>query len=123
MSKYKNDYQLLANTFAALSNPNRLKLFLRLASCCSSGASCKSASTDEYRACIGELGEGLDIAPSTLSHHIKELRTAGLISVRRNGKMIECQVATGIMTELSKLFLHPERALKQKRRNNQMETL
>lgn len=45
---------------------------------------------EEARRYVGELGEELNIAPSTVSHHIKELRHAGIIVVERRGKNIEC---------------------------------
>ncbi len=44
------------------------------------------------RQCVGELGQDLDIDPSTVSHHLKELRRAGLIRVERRGKNILCWV-------------------------------
>ncbi len=44
------------------------------------------------RRCVGELGEELNIAASTVSHHIKELRQAGIIVVERRGKNIECWI-------------------------------
>ncbi len=42
--------------------------------------------------CVGELGQDLEIDPSTVSHHLKELRRAGLIRVERRGKHILCWV-------------------------------
>lgn len=65
-------------------------LFSRLAACCLPGTSC---STEEAaRQCVGRLGEDLDISPSTLSHHIKELNRAGLVQMARRGKQVECWV-------------------------------
>ena len=66
-----------AEVFKALANPNRLQIFLRLASCCPPGTKCDSEAV--VRQCVGELGQDLEIDPSTVSHHLKELRRAGLI--------------------------------------------
>lgn len=93
----------MAAAFGALSNPHRLEAFLRLLECCPPGTAC-SIDSASMSLCVGELGEGLGIAPSTLSHHIKELRTAGLISVARRGKNIECRVAPERVAELASLF-------------------
>lgn len=76
--------------FKALGNSHRLAIFLRLISCCPPGT--QWVEGPESRRVVGQLGEELDIAPSTLSHHIKELRTAGLIRAERRGKQIECSV-------------------------------
>ena len=90
MSNYREDHLTrFAEAFGALANPNRLAIFLRLVSCCPPGTSC---SLDEMRKCVGVLGEGLNIVSSTISHHIKELRTAGLIHVQKKGKFTECWV-------------------------------
>ena len=76
--------------FKALSNPNRLKIFLRLVSCCKPGA---PRSTDaQLCACVGQLGKDLAVVPSTVSHHIKELHQAGLIHMERRGQNIHCWV-------------------------------
>ena len=85
--------------FAALSNPNRLELFKRLASCCVSDRSCGGDS--ETCRCVGDLTEGLTIAPSTASHHLKELRQAGLIKTRRRGRLVECWIDPRVMQELA----------------------
>ncbi len=102
MSNYRiEEIRRFAEMFKALSNPNRLDIFLRLVSCCPPGTKCSSDA--EARRYVGELGEKLDIKMSTVSHHIKELRQAGLIRVERRGKNIECWVdeqALGALAEL-----------------------
>jgi len=91
-----------AEVFKALSNPNRLKIFWSLATCCKPGTIgiIDSGNT----ACVGEIGKDLDIVPSTVSHHIKELRRAGLIKTHRRGQNIECWVDPGILEELKVFF-------------------
>ena len=103
MSNYPTeDIQKFADRFKALSNPNRLGIFLRLISCCPPGTKCSSEA--EARRYVGELGEELDITLSTVSHHIKELRQAGLIRVERRGKNIECWVDAQAVAELAELL-------------------
>ncbi|UCD90245.1 MAG: helix-turn-helix transcriptional regulator [Desulfobacterales bacterium] len=80
----------IADIFKALSNPNRLRIFQQLASCCKPGT--KSIIDARSTAYVGELGEQLDIVPSTVSHHIKELKRSGLIRTNRKGQKIECWV-------------------------------
>lgn len=102
MSNYEDVINRQAERFKALSNPHRLALFQRLCSCCAPGTLCN---TDEaMRFCVGDLGEGLDIAPSTLSHHLKELHRAGLIMMQRNGKNVECWVEPTTLQELAGFF-------------------
>jgi DNA-binding transcriptional ArsR family regulator len=91
MSNYqKEEVHRLAEVFKALSNPNRLRIFLRLVSCCPPGTKCISDAAGQP--CVGELGQDLEIDPSTVSHHLKELRRSGLIRMERRGKNIICWV-------------------------------
>lgn len=97
------DLERLADMFKALGNSHRLAIFLRLISCCPPGT--KWVAGPESRRVVGQLGEDLDIAPSTLSHHIKELRTAGLIRAERRGKNIECWVDAEALNTLVDLLV------------------
>jgi DNA-binding transcriptional ArsR family regulator len=90
MSNSHDDISRFAEIFRALSNPNRLEIFLRLVSCCPPGTKCESGIG--LRQCVGELGKGLEIDPSTVSHHIRELRQSGLIRMERRGKNMLCWV-------------------------------
>jgi ArsR family transcriptional regulator len=107
MSKRRDkNIKKFAEIFKALSNPNRLKIFLRLVSCCNPGTitSINSSVEPEGCACVGELGQDLGIVPSTISHHIKELRQAGLIRMERRGQKIECWVDPETIAALKGFF-------------------
>lgn len=106
MSNYKIiNADTLAEAFKALSNPNRLKIFQQLLSCCAPGTACAVEQATKH--CVGDLGNGLGIAPSTLSHHIKELNRAGLIQMERRGQHVDCWVDPATVEKLS-LFFQPE---------------
>ncbi len=105
MSKYDTARaEKYADIFKALSNPHRLKIFLRLACCGAEGMACKQ---DKICECVGDLSGNLGIAQSTISHHLKELHRVGLISTRRNGQRIECWVDKGILERLADFFKTP----------------
>lgn len=104
MSNY-SDFEQHALAFKALSNPHRLALFQRLMSCCVPGTVCNAEEATRY--CVGDLGKGLEIAPSTLSHHLKELKQAGLIQMQREGKTIQCWVEPHILHTLADFFAQP----------------
>jgi len=91
-----------AEQFRALSNPHRLGLFHRLATCCPVGTACNVEDAVRHR--VGQLAEGVDIAPSTLSHHLKELHRAGLVQMARRGKQVECWVEPQTLEQLASFF-------------------
>jgi DNA-binding transcriptional ArsR family regulator len=49
---------------------------------------------------VGEINEALDVAPATLSFHLKELARAGLIENRQEGRFIYCRANFAGMNEL-----------------------
>lgn len=90
-----------AELFKVLGHPHRLAIFLRLCDQCGSG---RTGDDEAYAACVGDLSAGLEIAPSTVSHHLKELRQAGLIRVRRNGQQVECCADLEVARQLGGFF-------------------
>jgi len=102
MSNYSTNTELLAEMFKALGNPHRLALFRRLSHCCSPGTVCDIEMADRHS--VSELGEELTIAPSTLSHHLKELNRAGLIQMHRDGKTVKCWVEAATLKALADFF-------------------
>ena len=91
-----------AEIFKALSNPNRLRIFLRLASCCKPGT--VGFMNESATAYIGELGEEVNVMKSTVSHHIKELKRVGLIRTERQGQKIACWVDPHMVDSLKNFF-------------------
>ncbi len=89
--------------FKALSNPKRLQIFVRLMATCPPGKRCQT-DDETTGCCVGEVGGDLGLAPSTVSHHIKELRQAGLIRVERRGQTVECWIDDQCLRSLAKFF-------------------
>jgi ArsR family transcriptional regulator len=103
MSNYRTvQADMLADTFKALGHPHRLQIFLQLATCCVPGTAC--GDDNSIRRCVGELAAQLHIAPSTVSHHLKELTRAGLIATERCGREIRCWVEPEVLRKLGDFF-------------------
>ena len=47
---------------------------------------------------VNELMDLLDVEQSLLSHHLAQLREAGLVEATRDGKAVLYQLATGVTT-------------------------
>lgn len=78
----------MAAAFKALSDPNRLAIFESIRCC---GALCGSDGSRESSS-VSEIAERFDLALSTVSHHIKELRNAGLVVCEKDGRWVRCRV-------------------------------
>ncbi len=90
----------MAMRLKALGNPQRLQLFELIRSntyCCyvtSGGGRVEVGSP------VGDLAREFNLAASTVSHHLKELRTAELIEVERRGQFLYCRVREDVVREL-----------------------
>ncbi|UZE51822.1 ArsR/SmtB family transcription factor [Rhodopseudomonas sp. P2A-2r] len=69
----------------ALGNPTRLKIYRALVRAGHPGLA------------VGRLQEKLKVAPSTLSHHIKALVVAGLVTQKRESTTLVCHASYDIM--------------------------
>jgi DNA-binding transcriptional ArsR family regulator len=47
----------------------------------------------------GDMRECLDISPATLSHHMKELETAGLVRSEKSGKFVNYYPEKAVLQE------------------------
>jgi ArsR family transcriptional regulator len=74
--------------FKALSNESRLGILKSLYREGISGTLSGREACAETCSCVGDIVERFRLAPSTISHHIKELAMAGLVKVERNGQFI-----------------------------------
>ena len=91
-----DDVARLARMFRALSNPNRLRLFLNLLD-----ESKLDLSKGRVHDCVlAKLLGGLELGAPTVSHHVKELADAGLIHTEREGKQLICSVDPDGLAEL-----------------------
>ena len=92
------DHQALAKKFKALSNPNRFQLFAEI-------LSAHEANYERGHDCfLQSIMAGLKIAAPTVSHHLKELVNADLISTELKGKFLTCTVNAEALLELETFF-------------------
>ncbi|MGC4043365.1 MAG: metalloregulator ArsR/SmtB family transcription factor [Armatimonas sp.] len=123
MTEANLDY---AAMFKALGDPTRLRIFEYLRSCCC-GRAAVDETTGDARTVLDidspTVGEvccqvtGSDRITSSLSTHLKELRTAGLIHMERRGKYMLCSVNPQAVTLLA-LYFSQEPDAPQETRNN-----
>jgi DNA-binding transcriptional ArsR family regulator len=56
---------------------------------------------------VGDIGAALEIANSTLSHHLERLKNEGLVNVRRDGTFLWYSANAGALQDLLR-FLYAE---------------
>ena len=82
----------LATKLKALSDPVRLRLLSVVAS--HAGG----------EACVCDLSVGIELTQPTISHHLKILRTAGLLDSERRGSWVYYRIVTDALQQLSVLL-------------------
>jgi DNA-binding transcriptional ArsR family regulator len=77
--------------FKALAHPGRLQVFFFLVRA-------------KREVSVGEVQEALGLPGPTLSHHVDQLRRAGLVASRREERFIYCTVDKEMVTDLVRLL-------------------
>jgi len=77
-----------ADMFAAMGTESRLRIMRLLLAAHPDGL------------VVGDIGSELDIANSTLSHHLDKLKNEGLVQVRREGTFLWYSADTKALQEL-----------------------
>src|SRR5437899_970046 len=85
----------LAPAFKALGDPVRLQLMSQI------------ASAPEGEACVCDLTPGFDLTGPTISHHLKVLRSAGLIDCERRGTWVYYWIRPTTLSRLAGLLAVP----------------
>jgi DNA-binding transcriptional ArsR family regulator len=76
----------LNETFAALADPTRRAIVMRLA---------------DGEATVNELAAPFDISLPAISRHLKVLESAGLIARGRSGQLRPCRIEAGPLKEIA----------------------
>ena len=82
----------LAAMFKALGDPVRLRLLSLI------------ASHPGGEACVCEISATFDVSQPTISHHLKLLRTAGLLDCERRGTWVYYRVIPCALQQLSSIL-------------------
>lgn len=82
----------IATKLKALGDPVRLQLFSRIAS--HAGG----------EACVCDISTGVDVSQPTVSHHLKVLRDAGLLTSERRASWVYYAVAPEALSRVSAVF-------------------
>src|SRR3982751_1230258 len=97
----KDETDRLARMFKALSNPNRLKLFMNLLE----ESKLDLAKGRTHDCFLVKLLGGLgDIGAPTVSHHVKGIADARLNETQRGGKQLICSVDPKGLAQLREIL-------------------
>ncbi|MBU0993286.1 MAG: metalloregulator ArsR/SmtB family transcription factor [Proteobacteria bacterium] len=87
-----------AKIFKALSHPNRLELYLEI-------AGNQESNFEPGEEClITDIIGALNIGAPTISHHLKELSNADLITTERRGKFLVARANRSTLLEVIQLL-------------------
>lgn len=95
------DIKRLSKALKALSNPNRLQMFLNLLE-----ESQEAGNIEVHNCFLAKLIRNLNVGAPTVSHHVKELVNADLIHTTKDGKQLICSINPEMVAELRDLFTY-----------------
>jgi ArsR family transcriptional regulator, arsenate/arsenite/antimonite-responsive transcriptional repressor len=80
--------EVMAARFKALSDPIRLQLFAKI------------ASYRDGEACVCDIDD-VGVSQPTVSHHLRKLREAGLVTSERRGTWVYYRVVPGVLDSMA----------------------
>jgi ArsR family transcriptional regulator, arsenate/arsenite/antimonite-responsive transcriptional repressor len=89
----------LAQVFKALADPVRLRLVSMI------------GAHQGGEVCVCELTEAFDLSQPTISHHLKVLRTAGIIDSQRRGTWVYYRLEPAALERIGALLSAPQSPL------------
>ncbi|MEZ0327737.1 MAG: ArsR/SmtB family transcription factor [Fimbriimonas sp.] len=102
------DHKEIAAMCKALGDPTRARIVQFLLDCC---CEVEVGEGGEVRSTEGPTAgqvcchvTGSETVTSTISFHLKELRNAGLVSVEKRGKYMECKINRDAVAKLADFF-------------------
>jgi len=90
----------MSKVFRALSNKNRLQLFLNLLD----ESRLDLAKGRTHDCFLASIINNLRIGAPSISHHVRELESAGLIETTKEGKQLVCSIRPDAMEEIATFF-------------------
>jgi ArsR family transcriptional regulator, arsenate/arsenite/antimonite-responsive transcriptional repressor len=87
--------QMLADRFRALADPARIRLISLV------------AAHEDAEACVCELTDPVGLSQPTVSHHLKILVDAGILTREQRGKWAYYRLVPGTLNALSALIASP----------------
>jgi ArsR family transcriptional regulator len=96
----QHDTKRIAGVMKALSNPNRLELFLEIANASGEREYPAGKECCRCECFVSEIVKRMKIGAPTVSHHLKELSNAGLIETERRGKFLVARINEEVVNEV-----------------------
>jgi ArsR family transcriptional regulator len=90
-----SEAERLAHVLKALADPTRLRLLSLV------------AAHDGAEACVCELTDPVDLSQPTVSHHLKVLVDAGLLTREQRGKWAYFRIVEGALSALATVLAQP----------------
>jgi ArsR family transcriptional regulator, arsenate/arsenite/antimonite-responsive transcriptional repressor len=88
----EGDAEVMARLFSALGDPVRLRLFANI------------ASSPDGESCVCDIPD-VGVSQPTVSHHLKRLREAGLLTSERRGTWVYYRVVPGVLMAMSGMLV------------------
>lgn len=91
------DTKKITKIMKALSNPNRFEILMEI-------SKSNQSSFEDEECFVYEIMEKFNIGAPTISHHLKELSNADLISTERKGKYVVARINQQTLKEFREVI-------------------